>query len=266
MKLVFKYRIGIALCGILVALILATAVLAQQQPAKPSELKYTEIKYSADTSSYKWEGEDRILALVGNVKFAQGDTVLLADKVDYRESTKTANASGNLKIYDDQSTITGDKCIISFKEKKVNLTGNVRMVAKPKAKPKDAEESKSKKTELKEETVITCSSIDYFYKEKRSIVPSAVTITQKNRTITADSALYTGKDEIVQLAGNVKARDEKGKHSFSAPKVTVSLDENNQWVEAEKATGTFYVKDEDEEEPKPAPKPAEKPEEPKLVN
>jgi lipopolysaccharide assembly outer membrane protein LptD (OstA) len=236
-------------------LALAVAYAAEQAAtAKQAEPKYTEVKYWADSSSYRWDGEDRILALKGNVKFVQEDTVLIADKIDYRESTRTANASGNLKIYDEQNSITGDTCLVNFKEKRGTLTGNVRMVAKPKPKPEasgGSSKPKSLKSEWKDEAVLTCDKIDYFYKEKRAVIASPVTIVQKDRTVTADSATYLGKDEIVQLVGNVKGKDEKERHSFSAPKVTVSLKADDEWIEAEKATGSFYVKEE-EEEAKPA--------------
>ena len=222
--------------------IFANTVPAAQKPS-PAEPKYTEIKYSADTSSYRWHGGDRILSLKGNVKFVQGDTVLLADIVDYEESTRTANASGSLEIHDDQNTITGDLCSMSFKEKKGTLTGSVRMVAKPKPKPSKA---KSLKSEWKDEVVITCDKVDYFYEEKKAVISSAVTIVQKGKTVTADSAIYLGKEEIVQLVGNVKGRDDEKKHTFSAPKVTMSLREDDEWIEAEKATGSFYIEEEEE--------------------
>lgn len=236
----------------MIGLAVVSAIPAAQEATspKPAEPKYTEIKYSADMTSYRWDGEDRILVLKGNVKFVQGDTVLLADKVDYRESTDTAIAAGNLKIYDDRNTITGDTCTVNFEEKKGTFAGNVRMVAKPrKPKPEAPSDSKPKslKAEWKEEVVITCDKVEYYYKQKKAVIPSPMTMVQKSRTVTADSATYLGKEEIIQLAGNVKGRDEKDKHSFSAPKVTISLKENDEWIEAEKATGSFYVKEEEEE-------------------
>lgn len=242
------------------ALVLLSALLAAQQAAAPKEPKYTEVKYSADMSSYKWEGQDRILVLKGNVTFTHDDTVLTADKVDYRESTRTATATGNLTIKDDQNTITGNDCTVNFKEKKGTISGNVRMVAKPKPKPETTDSSKPKslKSELKDEAVITCEKVEYYYKEKRAVVSTPLTITQKNRVVTADSAVYLGKEDTVQLVGNVKGRDEKDKHSFEAPKVTMSLKADNEWIEAEKASGSFYVKEEQpEEQPKPAEQPAE---------
>lgn len=226
---------------------LGQAKAEPEEPKKPAEPKYTEIKYSADQSSYRWQEDDRILVLTGSVKFVQGDTILLADKVDYQESTNTATASGNLKIYDDQNAITGDACTVSFKDKKGSLTGNVRMVAKPKPKPPQSTGDSKIASQWKDELTITCDAIEYYYKEKRAVVPGAVTIVQKTRTITADSAVYRGGDEVLELAGNVKGKDEKDRHTFSAPKVTISLKEGNEWIEAEKASGSFYVKEEEEE-------------------
>jgi len=239
----------------MVALLLAAVVLAQQAEKPAAEPKYTEINYSADTSSYRWDGEDRIIALKGNVKFVQGDTTVIADKVDYRESTKTAQVSGNLKITDPQNTITGDTCTVNFQEKKAVLTGNVRMTARPKPKPKPEtaadDKPKSIKSEWTDEAVVTCDKIDYYYKEKRAEATGNLKIVQKNRVVTADSGTYLGKEEIVKLVGNIQAKDEKEKHTFSAPKVTISLKDGDEWMEAEKATGTFYIKE--EEQPPPAP-------------
>jgi lipopolysaccharide assembly outer membrane protein LptD (OstA) len=225
----------LAAAAVVVLIGRVTADEKQQQP------RYSEIKYQADTSSYKWDGNDRILALKGNVKFTQGDTALTADKVDYKESTNTAIATGNLKIYDDRNTITGDLCTVNFKEKKGSVTGNVRLLIKPKP-----EGGKSLKSEWKDDTEVTCALLDYFYKEKRAVVPGALTITQKKRVVTADSGTYFVKDELAKLVGNVKGRDDKNRHNFQAPSVTISLKESDQWVEADKATGSFYVENEEE--------------------
>ena len=253
---------------VMIAVVLVGAVLVAQQAGspKPAEPKYTEVKYEADQSSYKWVGEDRVLALTGHVKFTHGDTIIYADKIDYRESTRIATTTGKLKIYDDQNTITGEKCTVNFKEKKGTLTGSVVLVAKPKPKPvtaaADTSKPKTLKDEWKDEATITCDKIEYYYKEKRAVVPGPIKMVQKTRTVTADSGTYLGKDEIVQLTGNVKGNDDKDKHSFTAPAVKISLKKDNEWMEAEKATGSFYVKEEDETKPAepttPDVKPVEK--------
>ncbi|MHB1455777.1 MAG: LptA/OstA family protein [Armatimonadota bacterium] len=246
------FRISIS--ALILIMCCAIVIYAQQADVKKLESpKYTEVKYSADNLSYKWEGQDKILVLTGNVKFIQGDTVLAADKVDYRESSRTASASGNLRIYDTQNTITSNLATVYFKDKKGSLTGNVVMTVKPKPSVSPQPEKKTLQSEIKDEATITCDALDYFYKDKRAVVPKAVKITQKTRVVTADSALYIGSDEIVELNGNVKGSDDKEKYNFTSPKVRVSLKDTDQWIEAEKASGSFYVKD---EETQPASEPA----------
>jgi lipopolysaccharide assembly outer membrane protein LptD (OstA) len=235
----------------------AGAVLFAEQSSTPPAPKYTQVKYSADDSSYRWIGENRILVLKGNVKFVHGDTTMVADRVEYDESSRTATGTGNLKIFNMESNVTGDKCVLSFKEKKASIVGNVVLVSKPKP---DAAKKGKGSFQTRDEVTVTCASLDYFYKEKKAVIPTPLVIVQKDRRITADSGTYYEDDDKVILTGNVKGEDEKAKHSFTSPKVTISLKDNDQWMQAEKASGTFYVKDE-EEEKKPA-KPAEKPAEP----
>lgn len=227
--------------------------------AKAAQPKYTEVKYEADMSSYKWSGENRVLALKGNVKFIQGDTTLSADKVDYTESTRTAVASGNLKIFDERNTITGEACTVNFKEKKGTLTGSVVMVAKPKPAAKataaDTTKPKSLTAQWKDEATITCDKLEFYYKEKRAVVPGPLKIVQKTRIVTADSATYSEKDDLVVLTGNVKGFDDKEKHTFSAPKVTMSLNKDSEYIEAEKATGSFFVKEDEQPAATPTSKP-----------
>lgn len=251
MKSIFK----VVIISILLCTVGAALYAEQQTAAKSVAPKYSEVKYSADTYSYRWDGGDKILVLTGNVKFVQGDTTILADKVDYHEATRIAVATGNLKIFDPQNTIVGKQCTVSFKDKKATISGAVHINVKPK--PSASTDSKAKK-EWKDEVIVTCESVDYLYKDKKAVIPTAVTIVQKTRTVTADSATYSGKDEIVELVGNAKGLDEKDKHTFSAPKVRISLKDGSEWVEAEKASGTLYIKDEDEEKPETSEKTPEK--------
>lgn len=240
-------RYSIFVCAAIFAMALCYGILTgyAQQTAAPA--KYTEVKYSADSSSYKWEGDDRILMLAGNVKFVQGDTILTADRVDYREQSGTATAAGNLKIRDDRNSASANTAVVYFKEKKGSMFGNVVMTIIPK--PAADQSRKTIQSQMKGDITITCEKLDYFYKEKRTVVPSAVKIVQEQRTLTADSAVFSNKDEILELTGNVNAQDGKDKHNFTSPKVRISLKEDNQWIEADKASGTFYIKDEDIESP-----------------
>lgn len=232
--------------AVFVLMVSTTVGTQQASTTKLSEPEYMEIKYSADVTSYRWESQDEILILKGNVKFAQGNMTLLADRVEYRKSNQTAIASGNLKITDDQTTITAESCIVNFKDKKGTLSGNVRMVSKPKPKDSENADNTSLKSQWKDEIIITCQKVDYDYKLKKAAIPGPLSINQKDRTLTADSGTYFVAEERALLVGNVVGKDEKEKHTFAGQKVAVSLKAGDEWIEVEKASGTFYVKEEQE--------------------
>lgn len=237
-------------CGItaaVVALIVPVSIGAQQTNAqKSSEPKYTEIKYSADVTSYRWEPQDEILVLKGNVKFTQGDMTLVADRVEYRKNNQTAVASGNLKIEDDRTAITAETCIVDFTNKKGTLSGNVRIVSKPNLKSSENADNTSLRSQWKDEILVTCQKVDYYYKLKKAVIPGPLSINQKDRTVTADSGTYFVSEERALLTGNVTGKDEKEKHTFAGQKVVVSFKAGDEWIEIEKASGTFYVKEEQE--------------------
>lgn len=240
----------VCLCGItaaVVVLVMCVTTSAQQTNAqKSSEPKYTEIKYSADVTSYRWEPQDEILVLKGNVKFTQGDMTLVADRVEYRKNDQTAVASGNLRIADDQTAITAEACTVNFKDRKGTLSGNVRIVSKPKPKSSENADNKSLRSQWKDEVLVTCQKVDYYYKLKKAVIPGPLVINQKERTVTADSGTYLVGEERALLVGNVTGKDEKERHTFAGQKVVVSFKTGDEWIEIEKASGSFYVKEERE--------------------
>jgi lipopolysaccharide assembly outer membrane protein LptD (OstA) len=235
-------------------LLVATSIPAEQPGnTKSPEPKYTEVHYSADVTSYRWVDNNETLILRGNVTFTQGDMTLTADKVEYQKNSQTATASGNLKITDNRITITADSCSVNFKEKKGILAGNVCITSIPKQKSNTTSNKNTLKSNLEGKTVITCQSVEYYYKSKKAVIPTPLTIVQENKTVTADSGTYFVDEERALLIGNVKGIDEKRKHSFTGQKVTVSLKEGDEWIEIEKASGTFYIKEEQESQTESQP-------------
>lgn len=253
-----RYRAVAAAIGALTLVALVTTVLSAQQPApapKPAEPTYRELKLeNADKQFVRLS--DKVTVLSGNVRMVTGDIHLNADKVEYQETTKSATATGNLRILDERNIITGDRCTMDFKAKKCNIAGSVKMVARPKE--QKTPDDKSLKSQLKEETTIVCAAIDYFYKDKKAVIASPITITQTHRKITADSATYLGKDELIELTGNVKAVDDETRNTMSTPSARISLKDTDQWIEMEKTTGVFYIKDDDAESKPAQPKSEDK--------
>jgi lipopolysaccharide assembly outer membrane protein LptD (OstA) len=252
----------------LTAVVAAVAGLAlttsAQDPktAKEPSYKYVEL-LNADDSLLKF-GNEKIHIYKGNVKIRQGDTMLFADSVEYNENDKiqTAVATGNFKVTDPQNDITGTKGITYFLEKRAVVEGNVKILAKPKqGQVKDPNSAKAK---WKDPLTITCDNLEYLYKKKIATLTGHLNVVQKGRIITADSAVYQVKDELVTLKGNVSGKDEKGQ-TFSTPEdVVVSLKDGQEWIEMKHATGTFRVEVDDEEEPAKADAQQPAKEEPKT--
>lgn len=237
-----------ALAAALVAAAVPAITISAQdpQPKEPS-YKYVEL-LNADSSRFKL-GSEKVYILKGNVKMRQGDTLLVADSVEYNEDEKvqTAVATGNLRITDPQNDITGAKGTSYFREKRAVVDGNVKIVTKPKG--GQAKTSKDGiKSNWKEPATITCDKLEYLYKGKVAKLSGNLKITQKNRIVTADSALYQVKDELITLSGNVNGRDEKNQ-TFSSPSdVIVSLKEGDEWIEMKHAVGKFRVEIDEEDQ------------------
>lgn len=243
-----RYRVYIAVVA--AAASVGAVTLAQEKPIhSAAEPSYIYVNVRADKTRYKW-GNAEVALLSGHVKITQGDTVLTADEIEYNENEdiQTAVATGNVKIVDPDTEITGEKATAYFNEKRAVIDGKVRILVKPKSKKPEEKDKESVRSELKDKAVITCDSIEYFYKNKEANASGNLQVVQKDRTITAGKAFYQVKQEILTLSGGVKGRDSKNQ-TFSAPgSVTASIKEGDEWLEMENATGTFRVKDEEEEE------------------
>jgi lipopolysaccharide assembly outer membrane protein LptD (OstA) len=247
-----KSKLYITALSLAACALAAIAISAEEQKEKLKAPSYKFVELlNADSSHFKL-GDKKIYILKGNVKMRQGDTVITADSIEYNQDAEvqTAVASGNLKITDPKNEITGNKGTVYFREKRAVIEGTVKIVSQPKS--AEASNSSGIKANMKNPTTITCNNLEYLYKTKIAKLNGQLKIMQKDRTVTADSAVYQVKEELVTLNGNVNGKDEKNQ-TFSAPgEVKVSLKDGNEWVEMKNATGTFRVEIDDEDEPQPA--------------
>lgn len=246
---------GIVVTALAVTVTLAplTAIISAQQAAPPAKAPdYKDVDIKADLLKRRW-GSEKTVLLSGNVIIKQGDAVLKSDKIEYDETTQIAKSPGVLTISDPENDIRGDSGIAYLKERRGVLTGNIKLIAKPR---QTTQSNDKKPPELRDAATMTCDSLEYFYKQKQATASGNLKIMQKDRTVTAEKAQYNVKDEIVTLTGGVKGSDEKGQNFSSGGKVTVSIKEGDEWMEMEQAAGTFKVKSEEEESPE-ASKPAE---------
>jgi lipopolysaccharide assembly outer membrane protein LptD (OstA) len=96
------------------------------------------IDYADDLQSESNTGPHH---LRGNVKVRARGVQLLCDAADYDENSNSMKASGNLRIVDKESIITGDLLDADFDRELMVITGNVQVVAQRKPdsqKPKES--------------------------------------------------------------------------------------------------------------------------------
>jgi lipopolysaccharide assembly outer membrane protein LptD (OstA) len=228
-----------------------------------------------------YDPEKDLYFLSGNVHFRHKDTHLYCDEAQYSEVEDTARATGNLKLTQPETTVTGDLITADFEEEVADIVGNVRLVTQKKKKeeapaegeaaPKAdepppaerADASDDRWEEYKEKlTTVTCDQIRYWYEEERALATGHVVAVQEDKKVYGDEAEYVEKDDLLTIKGNpVKGVMENG-NQFTTPWVKVEVEGERFWTGG--FSGTFKREKKDEEQPaeeQPAP-PAVPPAEP----
>ncbi|MBM3471771.1 MAG: hypothetical protein FJX75_00695 [Armatimonadetes bacterium] len=229
----------------------------------------------ADLMTY--DPEKNLYFLTGNVHFRHKDTHLYCDQAQYNEDEDTARATGNLKIVQPETTITGDLITADFGEEVADIVGNVRLLTQKKkeepkpeveatgeapAEPaKEGEQKEGRWEEYKEKlTTVTCNQIRYWYEEKRAVATGNVVAEQEDKKVYGEEAEYVEKDDLLTLKGDpVKAVMDNG-NTFTTPWVKVEVEGERFWTGP--IIGTFKREKKEEAKPgeePPAPPPAPQP-------
>lgn len=225
-----------------IAVVAAVAAPVAQDKAKPAAASQKQpevVNGSSDSWKINW-GAKKTVLMKGNVKFTHGDTALTSDEVLWDEEAKVVTSPGAVHITDPQCDITGDKGAGYFKKRIGVVEGNVVMQLKP-GKPDESSDPESIRGKLTKPTTITCSKLEYQYREKIASATGGVVFKQQERIAHADKAVYDEKKELLTLTGNVNGTDEYGQ-TFSAPgTVVMSLKKGDEWMEAQDGKASFRV-------------------------
>jgi len=234
-------RILLVLLAAIVVIALALGVAAQS-PVQPAKEKKPPRNFDvkADLMKVVW-GEERKVLLTGNVLFTQEDTKIESGYVEWDRKAETAVFPGKVTITTPEAVATSDKGQAFFKKRLGVLEGSVNMLYTPKEeKPVDTKDKENPQTSLRKETTMTCTKLEYDYKNKIAVATGGVTIKQKERTVTADKVVFDQKQELLSLNGNVKVVDDQGQE-FNAPEAKISIKKGQEWIEAPNSAGKFKV-------------------------
>jgi len=239
-------RMAVLICAA-AALVLAVAVALGAQDKDQTKKPAQKEEVTINGDQWKWRGgsDKSIYAITGNIVVKYKDMTLTADRAEYDEKARIVTADGNLKIVDTENEITGSKGTAYLNERRSVIEGGVKLITKPKpaAEPKNPESARAK---LTQPTTITCDRMEYLYRKKIAKAEGNLKVTQKNRVLIGNSAVYDVSAELLTLSGGVKATDENGQ-TFSSPgTVKASLKEGAEWIEAENGRATLKVDMEEE--------------------
>ncbi|MGQ9731036.1 MAG: OstA-like protein [Candidatus Zipacnadales bacterium] len=226
----------------------------------------------------KYDPEQNVYYLTGNVHFIHKDTHLYCDEAEYNDDKETARAVGNLKLVQAETTVTGDLMTADFNEEVAEVIGNVRLITKKKkeANKKESEtagqassadqsdqsaekhqqsatgESDAEKSgrwdEYKEKlTTITCDKLSYWYEAERAIATGNIVVEQDDKVCYAEEAEYVEADDLLTLKGNpVRVVMESG-NTFQTPWIKVEVEGERFWTGG--FTGVFKREKKDETTP-----------------
>jgi len=266
-----------ALLSVLILFLIAAAAhtLQESKPrAKDEKSKTRDV--DAVGENYLYDRSKHLMTW-GPGTIQEKDTVFTASHFEVTtnedDEAQTGKATGGLKIENPEHELTGDLITIDFNKKLATISGNVKMVVKPKE-PRPGQEDRSARGRLKDRAVLTCDKIDYYYRQKRAEAYGNLKVVQQvkdkktgeeyERVITGEKGVYTEKDEQVVVTGNpVHYRDGKGNEVITGDPVTSSVKEGEEWLKTKKFQGKFKVKEEEEEGAAPPPQgPSNSPQKP----
>jgi|GEM_PF-5930245 lipopolysaccharide assembly outer membrane protein LptD (OstA) len=214
-----------------------------QQTANTKQPAAMTKKRRVDYKSGKHKLVDGIHQMSGGVRFVSEDTILTTDAAGYNEKTGIASSPGKVQIEDTFNNITGNTGTAYYKTRDAKFRGNVVIIAKPRPENLSAPEGSARK-QFDSPATITCESVDYNWGTRIAELTGNLKIVQKDRTVTALTAVYDGKNEIVTLQGNVVYKDSKGQN-FTAQKVVMNIKEGQESFVADGVKGDFEIEDED---------------------
>ncbi len=255
---------------ILTAALLVTAGLCQELE-EPGDIIEDEDRARIESADFlRYDPEDGVYHLDGNVIFSHRNIRLYCDSAVYDYDGNHAKATGNPRVVDPETTVTGDVIEADFDSEIATVVGEVTVVTQKQLEEdeehvaRDASNDDAPPRDLGElherKSTITCEKIVYEYAEDvdRITATGRVRAVQEGRTAYADKAVYEGIPELLTVTGNVRIITDRG-DEFRCPKAVISIAEN--WIQAEQVTGVGRRRDRDEE-PAEQPAPVEEPEAP----
>jgi len=187
--------------------------------------------------------------MTGNVSFEGKGSRLSSQYLTFNETSQIGTSPGALRLEDEQNTLTGNKGVAFYQTRDAKITGNVRIIIRPK--PADSQKARegSARRNFKDPITITCGRVDYNWRTRKGVCTENLVLKQLDRTVTCERMVFDGRAEVVTFEGNVRFVNTKGE-TGQGPTATLILKEGFERFQMGKGvSGQILVEDEDETPP-----------------
>jgi hypothetical protein len=201
-----------------------------------------------DAGFARWLNAPHTVELSRSVTFNQDDAYLKTQaavvQLDDQQHALNARSLGAVHLYNAQDDLTGLHGEIDFTRHVATLTNNVILVVKPGEAERTAPPG-SLRRRFTDPATLTCELMTYDYRHRIGHIPGTLTVTEKDRMLTADSGEYDAHSHVVTLTGHVHGHD--ADDVIDAPKVSMDIEEGEESITIPvPVSGVFKVRDQDD--------------------
>ncbi len=179
----------------------------EKKKEKVVKLLAASLKYNKDA--------DRLVA-EGNVKIVQEDVTITAQRADFNMKDKTGIITGNVVLEKKNLTIKGNKMEADFNKKNYQFEGNVVLI-----------QTRKDKNGKEEQVKWLCKGLNINADKKDLKAEGGVHIERKDLKIDADTAQYIDKDQKIILEGHVYIDQNNGEKWIKGDHGIIFLEEED---------------------------------------
>lgn len=198
--------------------------------------KYKIVKIKAQ--GFRYNNKTKDLFAYGEVIITGEDFKITTPEAIYNTENETAKIGKGFIFTQKGTVLTATKLDGFFKEKKVFVEGNVKLIQDK----KDIKKKSSWKEKMKGKVTVTCDKMTFLYGIKQGSAEGNIKLVQEDTTAYGDRADYDGNQDLVVVKGNVKVEQQNG-DNFQCEEIVISLKDD--WMEAKGGiTGDMKIEEE----------------------
>ena len=179
------------------------------------------VKLNSDRGDYN--EQEKLVRLIGNVKFTYGDVVMTSSFAQYHTDTQIADFQGNVKLEQPGTVVTGKSLRVYYGQKKAIFKDGAQIVSH-----KFAGAGASGLNSEHPDGIpayLEAQSFEYDWDKGQGRASGKIRFRQGERRIYADAANYDSIANKVELSGNVRFEN-NAEDWLSSERVCVDLTTN----------------------------------------